>query len=65
MGAVTDDGVGFDPSAKGYGTGTQAMAYRLAPRRGELRMTSAPTAGTNRHRVGPCCKRSRPATLRD
>lgn len=43
---VRDDGVGFDPGAKRYGTGTQGMADRLAALGGELRVTSAPGAGT-------------------
>jgi signal transduction histidine kinase len=43
---VIDDGVGFDPSAKGYGTGMQGMADRLAALGGELTVTSAPGAGT-------------------
>ena len=44
--AVQDDGVGFDPSAKGYGTGMQGMADRLAALGGELHVTSAPGTGT-------------------
>jgi signal transduction histidine kinase len=43
---VTDDGVGFDSKAKGYGTGMQGMADRLAALGGELRVTSAPGTGT-------------------
>jgi signal transduction histidine kinase len=43
---VADDGIGFDPSAKGYGTGTQGMADRLAALGGELAVTSSPGAGT-------------------
>jgi signal transduction histidine kinase len=43
---VTDDGIGFDPSAKGVGTGTQGMADRLAALGGELRVDSSPGAGT-------------------
>jgi signal transduction histidine kinase len=43
---VADDGVGFDPSAAGYGTGTQGMADRLAALGGELVVTSSPGAGT-------------------
>jgi signal transduction histidine kinase len=44
--AVTDNGVGFDPTAKAYGTGMQGMADRLAALGGELRVTSAPGSGT-------------------
>ena len=43
---IRDDGVGFDPSTKGYGTGMQGMADRLAALGGELRVTSAPGEGT-------------------
>jgi len=43
---VADDGVGFDPASKGYGTGLQGMADRLAALAGELRVTSSPGAGT-------------------
>jgi signal transduction histidine kinase len=43
---VTDDGVGFDAGAKGYGTGMQGMADRLAALGGELVVTSVPGAGT-------------------
>jgi signal transduction histidine kinase len=43
---VRDDGVGFDPAAKGYGTGMQGMADRLAALGGELIVKSAPGEGT-------------------
>jgi signal transduction histidine kinase len=43
---VVDDGVGFDTSEKGYGTGTQGMADRLAALGGELAVTSSPGKGT-------------------
>jgi signal transduction histidine kinase len=43
---VADDGVGFDPKAKGSGTGTQGMADRLAALGGELLVVSSPGAGT-------------------
>jgi signal transduction histidine kinase len=43
---VTDDGVGFDPTARGYGTGTQGMADRLAALGGELSVISSPGSGT-------------------
>ncbi len=44
--SIEDDGVGFDPSAKGYGTGIQGMSDRLAALGGELRVTSTPGTGT-------------------
>jgi signal transduction histidine kinase len=44
---VTDDGVGFDPKAKGYGTGMQGMADRLAALGGELVVVSSPGKGTS------------------
>jgi signal transduction histidine kinase len=43
---VIDDGVGFDPDARGYGTGLQGMADRLAALGGELRIESSPGRGT-------------------
>jgi signal transduction histidine kinase len=43
---ITDDGIGFDPETKGYGTGMQGMADRLAALGGELMMRSTPGAGT-------------------
>ena len=43
---VSDDGVGFDRNATGYGTGTQGMADRLAALGGRLVVTSALGAGT-------------------
>src|SRR5213076_1534181 len=43
---VTDDGRGFDPDARGYGTGLQGMADRLAALGGELVVTSSLGAGT-------------------
>jgi signal transduction histidine kinase len=44
--AVADDGVGFDASATGYGSGLQGMADRLAALAGELEVRSAPGRGT-------------------
>ena len=44
--SVEDDGVGFDPNAKGHGSGIQGMSDRLAALGGELRVTSTPGAGT-------------------
>jgi signal transduction histidine kinase len=43
---VSDDGAGFDPAARGYGTGLQGMADRLAALGGCLEVRSAPGAGT-------------------
>jgi len=43
---VTDDGVGFDPSAASRGSGLQGMADRLAALGGELEITSGPGEGT-------------------
>ena len=43
---VRDDGVGFDPAARGYGTGLRGMADRLEALGGVLEVQSAPTAGT-------------------
>lgn len=43
---VADDGVGFDPAARGYGTGLQGMADRLSALGGELSVDSAPGRGT-------------------
>jgi signal transduction histidine kinase len=44
---IIDDGVGFDPKVKGYGTGMQGMADRLAALGGELLVTSSPGEGTS------------------
>jgi signal transduction histidine kinase len=43
---VRDDGVGFDPAARGYGTGLRGMADRLEALGGTLEVQSAPEAGT-------------------
>ena len=43
---VTDDGAGFDPESRGYGTGLQGMADRLHAHGGSLDVRSAPGAGT-------------------
>ncbi|HEY3264535.1 MAG TPA: GAF domain-containing sensor histidine kinase, partial [Actinomycetota bacterium] len=43
---VSDDGVGFDPAARGYGTGLRGMADRLEALGGTLEVQSAPRAGT-------------------
>ena len=44
---VTDDGAGFDPASSTYGTGLQGIADRLAALNGELKVRSAPGAGTS------------------
>jgi signal transduction histidine kinase len=43
---VTDDGAGFDPESRGYGTGLQGMADRLHAHGGSLDVRSSPGAGT-------------------
>jgi signal transduction histidine kinase len=43
---VADDGAGFDPKMRGYGTELQGMADRLAALAGDLVVTSSPGAGT-------------------
>jgi signal transduction histidine kinase len=43
---VSDDGVGFDPEARGYGTGLQGMTDRLAALGGGLEIESTPGQGT-------------------
>jgi signal transduction histidine kinase len=43
---VADDGRGFDASGKGYGTGLQGIADRLAAVDGTLEVQSALGAGT-------------------
>jgi signal transduction histidine kinase len=43
---VADDGAGFDPATKAYGTGLQGMADRLGAHGGRLDVRSAPGAGT-------------------
>ena len=45
--AVTDDGVGLDPSAKATGTGFVNMRDRLGAIGGTLRVDSSPGAGTS------------------
>jgi len=44
--SVRDDGRGFDPEARRYGTGLQGMADRLAALGGSLEVSSAPGEGT-------------------
>ena len=43
---VADDGVGFDLSARAYGSGLQGIADRLGAHRGLLEVDSTPGAGT-------------------
>ena len=43
---VADDGAGFDPSARAFGTGLQGMADRLSALGGSLEVRSSPGAGT-------------------
>jgi signal transduction histidine kinase len=43
---VQDDGACFDPKTRGYGTGLQGMADRLAALGGELEVRSSPGEGT-------------------
>src|SRR5215469_896665 len=51
---VTDDGAGFDPQSRGYGTGLQGMADRLHAYGGSLDVRSAPGAGTTIAGRFPC-----------
>ncbi|HVF08937.1 MAG TPA: sensor histidine kinase [Actinomycetota bacterium] len=53
---VRDDGRGFEPSARSFGTGLQGIADRLGALDGELDVQSAPGSGTTvrgRVPVGP------------
>jgi signal transduction histidine kinase len=43
---VADDGAGFDPGAKAFGTGLQGMADRLSAHDGVLDVQTSPGAGT-------------------
>jgi signal transduction histidine kinase len=43
---VRDDGVGFEPEARGMGTGLQGIADRLGALGGTVEVRSAPGAGT-------------------
>jgi len=43
---VSDDGIGFDPAARGYGTGLRGMADRLEALGGTLQVQSEPRTGT-------------------
>jgi signal transduction histidine kinase len=52
--AVADDGAGFDPGNKAYGTGLQGMADRLQAHGGSLVVRSSPGAGTTISGRLPC-----------
>jgi signal transduction histidine kinase len=51
---VTDDGAGFDPGSKAYGTGLQGMADRLHAHGGSLAVRSSPGAGATISGWLPC-----------
>jgi signal transduction histidine kinase len=51
---VADDGAGFDPETKAYGTGLQGMTDRLHAHGGSLTVRSAPGAGTTLLGRLPC-----------
>jgi signal transduction histidine kinase len=51
---VTDDGAGFDPESRGYGTGLQGMADRLHAHGGSLDVRSSPGAGATIAGRLPC-----------
>jgi signal transduction histidine kinase len=51
---VSDDGAGFDPQSRRYGTGLQGMADRLHAHGGSLDVRSAPGAGTTILGLLPC-----------
>jgi signal transduction histidine kinase len=51
---VADDGAGFDPASRGYGTGLQGMTDRLHAHGGSLEVRSSPGAGTTIAGRLPC-----------
>ena len=51
---VTDDGAGFDPGSKAYGTGLQGMADRLHAQGGSLTVRSSPGTGATILGQLPC-----------
>ena len=51
---VTDNGAGFEPGSKAYGTGLQGMADRLHAHGGSLDVRSSPGAGTTITGRLPC-----------
>jgi signal transduction histidine kinase len=51
---VSDDGAGFDPGTRAYGTGLQGMADRLQAHSGSLTVRSSPGAGTTVTGRLPC-----------
>ncbi len=59
---VTDDGVGFDPSQVGYGTGLQGIADRLGALAGTLSVMSVPGQGTTVGGTIPISERDRDRT---
>jgi signal transduction histidine kinase len=46
---VADDGIGFDPTSNGAGTGLQGMRDRIAVLGGDIAITSSPGSGTTIH----------------
>jgi signal transduction histidine kinase len=50
---VCDDGLGFDPATRGYGTGLQGIADRLGALDGSIAVESAPGGGTTVRGVVP------------
>ncbi|MFL5736853.1 MAG: histidine kinase [Actinomycetota bacterium] len=62
---VRDDGVGFDASSTGYGTGLQGIADRLSALGGRVAVRSAPGDGTTvagELPVGPSVRDEEPAS---
>jgi len=51
---VSDDGAGFEPGTRAYGTGLQGMADRLQAHGGSLTVRSSPGAGTTVTGRLPC-----------
>lgn len=56
-----DDGVGFDQSVTGHGTGLRGMIDRIEAIGGELRITSAPGQGTTVGGILPITATGTPA----
>ena len=46
---VADDGIGFDPTSNGAGTGLQGMRDRIAVLGGDIAIASSPGSGTTIH----------------
>jgi signal transduction histidine kinase len=55
--SVADDGLGFDPSSTGYGTGLQGMADRLDAIGGRIEVESTPGHGTTIRATVPASTR--------